>query len=259
MAKKSEEKQTEITIVQLNQGELAACILGTMPLWYNAMSEKAWHELLMPAAKMNRAEKAVNLKHDPFAEYRNSVYKNLDNNAPTRLNFPAAAFKKAMAGAALDTPGAAKAQIGRLVWAVGPRVDIYGIPQLGCAIVRQSDQKRTPDVRTRAVLPEWACMLRLRFMTPILKEHTIASLLAIAGVIQGVGDWRQEKGSGSFGQFQIVEPDNPDFVRICSTMGQREQDAALENPTFFDEETARLMEWYRVERAKRDGKRLKVA
>lgn len=243
---------SEITILEVNQGVIDICVLGTSPLIYNAMSEKARHELLMPSPKKNAAEKAANLKHSPFDEYRNSTYQTRGNNDPTRLNFPASAFKKAIASAALDIPGANKSQIGRLVWVAGDRVNVFGVPQLFSAITRSADMNRTPDVRTRAIVPEWACRLSIHFMKPIVKEQTVIRLLAAAGFTQGIGDWRQQKGSGSYGQFKLVGADDPDFVRICK-LGRKEQDAALADPAFYDEETARLMDWFTQERKRREG------
>lgn len=252
MAKGKAEQATEISIMEVAQGELNVCILGESPLIYNAMSEKVRHELLMPAPKKNSAEKASNLKHDPFTEFRNCTYQNLGNKAATRLNFPSVAFKKAMAAAALDIPGAQKTQMGRLVWALGDRVDIFGVPQLFCAITRSADMNRTPDVRTRAILAEWACRVSFRFMKPILKDQTVVNLLAVAGFTQGIGDWRQAKGSGSYGQFKLVSADDKDFVRVC-TAGIKAQDDALETPRFYDEETERLMAWFVEERTRREG------
>ncbi len=243
-----------INIIEIHKEDFTVHLLGTSPLIYNAMSEKAWHELLMPAPKKNAAEKAANLKHDPFLEYRNSVYRSLVDG-PTRLNFPASAFKKALASAALDIPGAAKAQIGRLVWVNGVRVEMFGVPKMLCAITRSADMNRTPDVRTRAILPEWACTLSIQFMRPILKAQTVANLLGAAGFTQGIGDWRQQKGSGSHGQFTIVAPDHPDFVRICKEQGRTAQDAALKDPEFYDDETEKLMTWFTEERGRREGKR----
>lgn len=244
---------TEITILEVNQGQLDVAIVGVSPFIYNAMSTKTWHELLMPSPKKNAAEKAANLKHNPIEEYRGSVYHFREDDKATRLNFPSVAFKKAMASAALDIPGANKSQIGRLVWVAGERSEMFGVPQIYCAIVRSADMNRTPDVRTRAILPEWACRISLRYMTPILKEQTIANLLAAAGFTQGVGDGRQQKGSLSFGQFRLCSLDDPDFVRICKTGGRAAQDAALESPEAYDEETERLLAWFNEERVRRNG------
>ena len=243
----------EISILEVFQGTFDVYILGVSPFIYNAMSEKARHELLMPAPRKNAAERAANLKHNPIEEYRNSAYVNLDPKAATKLNFPSAGFKKALSSAALDIPGAAKAQIGRLVWTEGDRVDFYGVPKLMCSITRSADMNHTPDVRTRAILPEWACRLSIRFKRPILKEQTVANLLAAAGLTQGVGDWRQQKGSGSYGQFKLVSTDDPDFVRVRKAGGRDAQIAALEKPEFYDDETEKLMLWFDEELKRRGG------
>jgi hypothetical protein len=54
---------------------------------------------------------------------------------------------------------------------------VYGVPKVFCAITRSADMNRTPDVRTRAILPEWACRFTVRFEKPILRDQTIADLL----------------------------------------------------------------------------------
>lgn len=251
MAKGKSNIETEISIMEINEGQLDVCIVGASPFVYNAMSEKTRGELLMPSPKKNAAEKASRLKHIPIDEYRASTYQSRDPKTATKLQFLSTAFKKAMASAALDIPGANKSQLGRLVWVNGERVDMYGVPKIFCAIVRSADMNKTPDVRTRAILPEWACRISLRFMKPILKEHTIANLLAAAGYTQGVGDGRQQKGSLSYGQFRIVTPDNPDYVRICKTGGRKAQEAALESPEPHDEETERLLSWFDDELVRR--------
>lgn len=251
MGKKPEVQSNEITIVEVHQQRITFCVLGTSPLIYNAMSEKAWHELLMPSGKKNAAERASTLKHVPIDEFRNSVYRNGAEDAPTLLNFPSAAFKKATASSALDTPGAAKSQIGRLLWADGDRVNIYGVPQILCAIVRNSDINHTPDVRTRAILPEWACHVTMSFMKPMLTATTVGNLFAAAGLIRGVGDWRQEKGSGSYGQFKLVSADDRDFARVMK-QGRAAQVAAMEKPVPYDDETLRLLSWFDGEVKRRD-------
>lgn len=246
-------KDEAIEIESISTVELDVCLIGTSPLLFNRLAEKARQELLMPAPKKNAAEKAMRLKHQPYDEFRRSVYRTPDGDGPTRLIFPGGAFRKAIASAALDVPGSSKAQIGRLVRIVEDNVSIFGVPQLSCMIVRQAGMNKTPDVRTRAILPEWACRLTIKFAHPLLKEKSIISLLAAAGDFIGVGDGRNEKGSSlSCGCFAIVSPDDPDFVRICKTGGLKAQDVALEKPTMFDSDTSELIEWFDAELTRRD-------
>lgn len=240
----------EVFISKVEQAQLTFCILGLSPLICNRMSEKARQELLLPSLRKTAATKATTLKHDPLTEYRDSPYRNLASNAPTRLQLLASMFKKAMMTAALDIPGAKKTQIGRLLYLAGDRIDLYGQPEMFMAVTRSADMNRTPDVRTRAILREWACRITIRFTVPIIKDVSVANLLAAAGTQAGVGDFRVEKGAGSYGTFEPVSADNKDWQRIAK-IGRVEQDKALKSPGFYDDETASLFTWFEAEVPKR--------
>lgn len=240
-------KQDEaITVLELTMGTVDIWVLGRTPIILNRMWEKVLHELLMPHKKTT-AEKQSTLKHDPYMEFRKSAYTLPDDGAPTFLAHLAVAFKKAMAGAALDIPGAKKAQIGRLVQATGERIPIYGVPKLFMAVTRSADINHTPDVRTRCIVPEWAAKITFTYATPILKLQGISNLLGAAGFIQGVGDWRPEKGSGTYGQFEIVAPTDERLKRIIKDGGRKAQKAALEHPEPYDEESAEMLAWFTAE------------
>lgn len=253
---KAPTKSEEISVLEIQQGEVSFCILGTAPLLFNRMSEKAKRELLMPKGRKTAADRATSLKHVPMEEYRNSVYRRADGRpGATRLLFPTPAFKGAMATAALDLPGTKKTEIGRLVYVPGEKVEVFGVPKLRMDVVRSADMNRTPDVRTRACLAEWACRVTVRFMMPKLRDQAVANLLAAAGVTCGIGDFRQEKGKGDNGRFELVNPDHPAFVRLVETGGTDAQDAALEDPEMWDDETAEMMEWFSGEVVKLTGRR----
>ena len=244
----------EIVIHTVDTGTLEFCVLGTTPHICHRLSQKAWMELLAPHGRKNASEKESTLKHDPLKEFRDSPYRMADKKAPTVLAILPSMFKGAMETAALDVPGAKKAQIGRLVTVEWANQPLYGIPRVFMAIVRSSDINKTPDVRTRAILPEWACRLKVSFPRPILREQSLTNLLAAAGRYSGVGDWRQEKGSGSFGSFKLVSADDPDFKRIVATCGRKEQQEALDNPVAYNDETSEMLAWFNVELARRGFK-----
>lgn len=244
---KKEEVGSEIQILPVARGAISFCVLGTTPLICNRMSQKVWFELLAPKGKKTSVEKASSMKHDPIREFRDSPYLINDAKAPTLIGMMPTAFKKSMGVAALDTPGAKKAQIGRLVYIEGELLPIYGIPKLFMSITRSADINHTPDVRTRAILPEWACFLTIHFQKPILREQSIGNLLAAAGLQSGVGDWRQEKGSGSYGCFRLASHDDKDFVRITKTMGRVPQQKALDHPVAYNDETAEMLAWFEKE------------
>jgi hypothetical protein len=213
----------------------------------NRMSEKARRELLFPAPKKSGSARSALIKHDPLAEFRASPYTNSSPEAPTFLEHLASAFKNAMGGAALDMPDVHKTTICRLTWVEGDRISIYGIPQLFMSTTRSANAARTPDIRTRAIVPEWACYITVSFQKPMLSARAVGNLLAAAGMTQGVGDWRNEKGSGSYGAFELVNEDNKDFQRIIREGGREAQIAAMKAPEFYDDETAELFTWFEKE------------
>jgi hypothetical protein len=238
-------------ILKVETGVLHCYVVGTSPLILNKMSEKAKHQLLLPSGRKTAVEKATTLKHDPYEEYRASAYTLSDESQPTFLALLATAFKGSLRSAALDMPGAKKAQIGRLTYIEGEMVGVYGVPKLFMTIVRSADMNRTPDVRTRAIVPEWACHLRVRFVQPLIRAQAVTNLLAAAGITIGVGDWRSEKGSGNYGQFALVSEDDATYRRIVKDGARDAQKLAIESPVSHDDETTTLLSWYDDERARR--------
>lgn len=236
-----------IVVEPLKMTEVALCILGASPLIYNRMSTKAQRELLLPAGPKNRASRRVELKHDPLSEYRASVYLDPDTSAETRLVFPSPGFKAAAMTAALEVPGATKTQIGRLLSVLGYQVRIFGIPQLFMCGVRQAGMNHTPDIRTRAILPRWATQIRVRYPANSVDPASVANLFAAAGQICGVGDFRQEKGKGSFGLFSLVNEDDSEYQDTLATGGAVAQEAALASPEAFNAESAELWSWFEQE------------
>lgn len=245
--KKGADPNLVIEIMKVMEGRVTVYIIGQTPLIYNAMSEKAKQGLLAPSKK-TAVERASTAKHDPPAEYRGSFYKVPDG--PTLLSIPAVSFKRAMASAALDLGGAAKAQLDRLVWAIGEQIPVYGVPQLRMDVVRLKDIARTPDIRTRGCLRRWCTKLELAFVKPVVNETTVANLLAGAGLIRGVGDFRQEKGAGNYGQFMLTEPTG-EWETIAKEGGREAQIEAFNSPTFYNEESENLFRWWEGEMKRR--------
>jgi len=244
----------ELSVIEVSHGVLHFRVVGTSPLIQHAMSDKALHDLLYPQNKKRAADKQASDKHAPYMEFLGSCYAfRQEDDEPTRLYLPATAFKAALINAALDLPGVAKTQLGRLVRVLGDKVPVYGIPQMMMSVVRSADQNKTPDVRTRAILREWACAFAVRFVKPLVKEANVANLLAAAGYLQGVGDWRTQKGSGNYGEFRLAGADDADYDRIVAGGGRAAQDAALLDPSTYDLETDRLWAWFQTEKHRRDG------
>jgi hypothetical protein len=219
-------------------------------MYFNAMSVKAKRSLLIGGGKKTASEKKE-IKHDPEQEFRDSVYRSAVG--PTLLAFPAAGIKNGMATAALVTDGVKKTDVQRLIFLPQEKVSIWGTPYLRMDVVRSADMNRTPDVRTRAFLPRWCAEVEVAFVTPTLSVHSVASLLSNAGVVCGLGDFRQEKGKGSYGTFRLVstEEDEALWAELTSSEARDVQEAALADPQTYDEETRELWAMLRQERMRR--------
>jgi hypothetical protein len=215
------------------------------------MSEKARQQLLFPDRKKNDAEKQSTLKHDPVAEFQASVYRTRDDSRPARLHMPAGAFKSAITDAALRIPGATKTAVGQLTSIPEVDIPIYGVPKLFMSVVREGGMTKTPNIRTRAIFEKWCAVLPVRFVSSLIKERDVANLAGAGGIIMGVGDWRPEKGAGSYGQFMMVNEHDKQFAEIMR-MGRKAQDAALASPICYDEESEELLAWFETETRRRE-------
>jgi hypothetical protein len=237
-------KEETITVMEIQQGAVKLAVLGRTPIILRRMSVKVELDLLFPQPRANAAARAAKLKHDVYAEFAASPHTLDDDNAPTYLALQSTSFKKALMGAAVDVPGLARAKIGRMTYVCGDRIPIYGIPQMMMSVVRMADINHTPDVNTRVIVPEWAAVVEVEFVRPLLNEQSICNLMAAAGVLQGVGDWRPEKGSGNYGQFRICGVDDPDFQRVVKAGGRAAQIAAMAKPDCYNDETRTLLAGY---------------
>jgi hypothetical protein len=171
---------------------------------------------------------------------------------PTALGLRVTAIKSAMCSAAIETAGLTKAGTQRLLFMPGDHVSLYGVPQLRMDIVRSADIARTPDVRSRAFLPLWGAELSIQYIIPQLAAQSVVTLLANAGLLIGVGDYRQEKGKGAFGSFRVVgSGDDAEWNELIANHGREQQEAALENPEPADDESAELLDFFLGERQRR--------
>lgn len=241
----------EASAIVINPIETKTIYLGVKgyrPIILNRLAEKARQELLMPKGRKSAAERSASLKHIPLQEFQSSPYLISDDDAPTYLGFPASAFKGAMMSAALRVPGIKKTEISQLAWVEGDLVPIYGTPQMLMSVTRSADMNKTPDIRTRAIVERWATLLAVTFVTPIMNETSVVNLMSAAGKLSGCGDWRPEKGKGTYGQFELVNPDtDEEFQAIVANGGRAVQVEAMNNPVAFNDETHELFSWFTSE------------
>jgi len=246
----AKKETADITIQPLRRGSVKLRIVGTQPMFQNRMSAKVKQGLLVGTKKKTRAER-VEIKHHPLQEFRDSA--EIMDDGPTALGLQVVAVKAAMATAALETPGMTKTSAQRLLFLPGDRVALYGTPHLRMDVVRSADMARTPDVRSRCFLPKWGAELNVQFIMPQLSMTSVVTLLCNAGVLVGVGDFRQEKGKGGYGLFRVIGEgeDDDEWNELVEYHARDAQEAALADPDFAGSDTAELMEFYAAETKRR--------
>ena len=243
MAKAPQMMETEINVQPLRQGVVKLRLIGTTPLYQNRMAAKSKQQLLVGGQKKSKADRA-SIKHSPEDEYRDSAEKLADG--PTALGLNVIAVKAAMCTAALETPGLTKTSAQRLLFMPGSFAPLYGTPQLKMDVVRSADINRTPDVRSRCFLPIWGAEIEVRYVVPQFSMNSVVNLLINAGILIGVGDFRQEKGKGSFGSFRVLGEGTKDaeWDSLVKNHGRIKQLAALAKPQYADADTQDLMEYF---------------
>lgn len=250
MAKK--EVEQEIVVPALRRGIVKLRIIGQTPMFQNRMAAKAKQQLLVGGRKKTAADRAQ-IKHHPLVEFRDSLERLSDPFGPTALGLRVVAMKAAMCTAALETAGITKTSAQRLLFMPGDLTPLYGIPQLRMDVVRSADINRTPDVRTRAFLPKWGAEIEIHHVLPQLPVSSVVTLACNAGVLVGLGDFRQEKGKGAFGSFRVITADTQDdeWDELVAGHGRDAQLAAIEDPEYADHDTAELMEFFFGEEKRR--------
>ena len=245
MAAKKKTKEEQVEIVRIHRETAIINMRGTTPLIIRRLGEKARQILLDPGSNVKTAgEKKNTLKHDPYQEFLDSPYIDEGPKAPTYLRMPAECFKNAICDVALDVPGNVhRTVMRRNTYVCGDYIPIWGIPCLKMDVVRSADKNRTPDIRTRLAVKQWAAVVRIEYSCPILSEKSIRNLAVNAG-FQGVGDWRQQKGAGNYGQWEICAQNDKVFNEIIKAGGRKEQKAAMKEPDMYDRETRELLAWW---------------
>lgn len=248
--KKTTSDSQEIVIKPLTRGTVKLRILGSTAMFQNRMANKAKQQLLIGGSKKGAADRAK-IKHSPLEEYRDSAEQL--PSGPTALGLRVVAVKAAMCSAAIETEGVTKTGAQRLIFMPGDLTPLYGIPQLRMDVTRSADINRTPDIRTRCFLPKWGAEIEVSFVSPQLSVNSVVNLLVNAGILIGVGDFRQEKGKGAFGSFTVLgEGDQSDeWDELVATGGRMAQLAALQNPEYANEDTADLMAHFFSEQKRR--------
>ena len=240
-----------LSIPPLRQETIRLRIIGVRPMYQNRMTEKYRQEMLVGVGKKTAAQK-LEIRQKPFDEFRSSA--EIISEGPTALGVLVVAVKGAMVSAATIS-GIKMTDTRKMIFMPGDHFALYGTPRLKLDVVRQAGITGAPQMRTRAYLPRWGAEVEISYIHPNLNATGVATLLANAGKMIGIGDFRQEKGKGSFGAFRVVGPDEQDdeWDDLVENHGRFAQEEALRDPEFADDRTRELMDFYQQEVLRRSA------
>lgn len=242
-------KTQNIDVEPLKRGIVTLRIIGTTPLYQHRMSAKAKEQLIISESRRKSKDP---FKTHPLEAFRDALEIRPDSGA-TACGLRVVSLKGAMCTAALAVKGVHKTDVQRLIFMPGNVVPLYGTPQIKMDTVRLSGMGRAPDLRTRPYFPKWGAEIEVHYVSPNLTLEGVVNLVANAGVVAGIGDFRQEKGAGNYGSFRVIaaDEDDPEWDDLVLNHGIEAQEAAIKAPEPADDETRELLGFYWQQISKR--------
>ena len=210
MTTKKAPAPTEAATIQVESLALQTLlipIIGTTPLIVHRFSEKAKRQML----DAMQGKKKVKTLRDPEQDYLDSFYTYDDRAGERQYGFPAVGFKSATISAArlydksVTMVGLRQALFfGGIMGHDGQLLaPIKGEPTMREDVVRLSVS--STDLRYRPMFMEWSTMLEVTYVSTVLSQGSVYSLVDAGGRTVGVGEWRPER-KGEFGTYRI-DPD----------------------------------------------------
>jgi hypothetical protein len=189
---------------------LTVPIIGTSPLIMHRFSNKARQQML----DAMQGRKTLREPKNPDLEYDAAFYRTKTDD----YGFPAAAFRMATVGAARFfgssvTMTALRASIfmrGEAGEDGTSLFPIYGEPFMREDVVRVG--RGGTDLRYRPQFNEWSTTLTVVYVTSMLTQDSLLSLIDAGGMGVGVGEWRPER-DGDNGMYKIDPTRNIEVVR----------------------------------------------
>ena len=197
------DKQTklkeEVKTIPIQIGELNLEIKGLTPIISHRFSDKTIKAIEDKQQGVNIGTKQ---RRNPEAEFNECIYW-IDKKAG-KIGFPSIAFKIAAIEVAKGKnyiEGLDGKKIKSAIQVVGELVEIKSDkPVMRTDTVKIG--RGITDIRYRAELKNWSCVLPIRFNHDLISVEQIVKVFDMAGFCIGVGDWRPQK-NGTFGTFQV--------------------------------------------------------
>jgi hypothetical protein len=188
-----------------SESTLYATLIGTTPLLMHKPN------LLQVSDEVKSTKKEVPLPH---VEAEAAAYRDVNGG----LILPYENIKRSTleGGRKIKDPsGAARSNAFRVLSAALGSSDVQGFPLIdpdtGEVIVdfvvdsRRVTIGKAAIMRSRPRFDSWAVKLVMSFDSNLVNAELVGNALMVAGQRIGVGDFRPEKGGGSFGKFTVAD------------------------------------------------------
>lgn len=200
-AKTPTQKVVQVDVPPIEIAEMPFKLIGTTPLICHRFGDAALEKMEEDQQGVGGPTKAKK-RRDPKAEYQETIYPDSDG----KPGFPASGFKHAMVTAAGYIRGLNAEKVKGMVFVLGDVLSVkFKTIRMRTDRVNQETRggKKVVNLRYRAELLDWTCVIMVRFDEGLIDASGVANLLNRAGFSVGIGDWRPEKG-GSYGQFSVT-------------------------------------------------------
>ena len=234
-----------VEVQRIRMDEMTVRLRGITGLYCHRMTAKAKYETLVGGTRKTTADKVL-MRHDPRAEFLDSMEVMEGWHPNSHIAIPSVAIKKAMMTSSLTVSGVTKEDVKRLIFMPDEWVPVFGIPRIRVDITRLPTPNNPPDARSRAYFRDWGTTVTIRFAKPKMHETAVVALLYNAGIICGIGDFRQERGAGNYGTF---EPWEEEFD--SKLLDRNAQWEAIQNVEPDNDTTRGMLEEYDAEASRR--------
>lgn len=200
---KTKSVEAQIAIPPLEFTEFEVTMEGTAPYLVAGWTEKAIRMMEDAMTKhVPKPAKGMREKRDPETEFE--AYK--VKNAKGKESIPALHIKCAMVNAGIrSTTGVYKADLRAAIFVMGDEDGLIPFEYKKCVMRRDMVRNKSgqPDIRWRPEYHGWKARVRLRVNNALITVESAVNLLARAGSMVGLGEWRIEKG-GQHGTWKIA-------------------------------------------------------
>lgn len=196
--KTKERPMIQIALPKLALARLYVTGQPGSPLIIHAWGRKAIREML----GKHMGHDIPQANKEPFEDFVDTLYRDPRTG---EMAVRSVMFKASMLSALRETSGVTRADAITGISVLGELSPIYGQPTNRLDPVKIGPwDNRVSDLRFRAEYLDWVAVLTFRYNPAAISLEAIHNLLAIAGSLYGVGEWRPTR-NGVNGLFSVID------------------------------------------------------